>query len=217
MSGRLAQFNAPLASVPDSWKPSWNLSPGQRILILRKTDDQLECAEVLWNLTPSWLTDLSRAPFSAQAEFLHEKAMFRAPLVQRRCLIPVDGFYIWKQQGQRKQPWYLRREQGGLALAGLWERYALDDNNYWDSCVLITAPAKDLPARLGGRMPVTLNKSEQAIWLANATAPRALQPLLLNADSQVQLMHPVHPSVSSPATQGPHCCSPSGHSVRQEN
>ena len=214
MSGRLAQFNAPLASVPENWKPSWNLSPGQRLLILRKTAEQLECAEVLWNLTPGWLKDLSRAPFTAQAEYLHDKAMFREPLVERRCLIPVDGFYMWKQQGQRKQPWYLRREQGGLALAGLWTRYALDEDNYWDSCVLITAPAKDLPARLGGRMPVTLNGAEQAIWLATATAPRALQPLLLNADSQVQLMYPVNPAVSSPATQGPQCCSPTGHPVR---
>lgn len=214
MTGRIAQFNAPVADIPQGWQPNWNLSPGNRVLILRKLDNQLDCAEVLWNLTPGWLRDLSRAPFSAQAEFLHDKPMFREPLVQRRCLIPVDGFYMWKPQGQRKQPWYLRHEQGGLALAGLWERYALDDGSYWDSCVLITAPAKGLAARLGERMPVTLNRAEQAIWLAAATAPSALQPLLLNADSQVRLMYPVNPAVSSPATQGPQCCNPTGHAVR---
>lgn len=217
MSGRLAQFKPPMATVPESWQPSWNLSPGQRVLILRKTDNRVECVEVLWNLTPGWLKDLSRAPFNAKAEFLHDKAMLREPLVQRRCLIPVDGYYVWKQQGQRKQPWYLRREQDGLALAGLWARYPLDDGSYWDSCVLITAPAKGLPARLVERMPVALNQGEQAIWLANATAPRALQPLLLNADPQVQLMYPVNPAVSSPATQGPHCTSPTGHAVRQDS
>ncbi len=214
MTGRIAQFNAPAPDLPAGWRPNWNLSPGNRILILRKTDSRLECTEVLWNLTPGWLRDLSRAPFSAQAEFLHDKPMFREPLVQRRCLIPVDGFYVWQPQGQRKQPWYLRRENGGLALAALWDRYALDDGTFWDSCALITAPAKGLPARLGERMPVTLNRAEQAIWLASATAPGALQPLLLNADSQVQLMYPVNPAVSSPATQGPHCCNPIGHAVR---
>lgn len=214
MSGRLAQFSAPLAEMPEDWKPNWNVCPGNRLLILRKVNSQLECSQVLWNLTPSWLRDLSRAAFSAQAEFLHDKPMFREPLVQRRCLIPVDGFYVWQQQGRRKQPWYLRQQNGGLALAGLWDRYALDDGTYWDSCALITAPAKGLPARLGGRMPVTLNKAEQAIWLADATAPSALQPLLLNADSQVQLMYPVNPAVSSPTTQGPHCCNPTGHAVR---
>lgn len=214
MSGRLAQFSAPLAEMPADWKPNWNVCPGNRLLILRKVNNQLECSQVLWNLTPGWLRDLSRAAFSAQAEFLHDKPMFREPLVQRRCLIPVDGFYVWQQQGRRKQPWYLRQQNGGLALAGLWDRYALDDGTYWDSCALITAPAKGLPARLSGRMPVTLNRAEQAIWLADATAPSALQPLLLNADSQVQLMYPVNPAVSSPATQGPHCCNPTGHAVR---
>lgn len=217
MSGRLAQFKPPSAQVPDRWQPSWNLSPGQRLLILRKTENQLECVEVLWNLTPGWLKDLSRAPFSAKAEFLHDNGMFREPLVERRCVIPVDGYYVWKQQGQRKQPWYLRREQDGLALAGLWARYALDDGSYWDSCVLITAPAKGLPGRLADRMPVALNQSEQAIWLANATAPRALQPLLLNAESQVQLMYPVNPAVSNPTTQGPQCTAPTGHPIREES
>lgn len=214
MSGRLAQFRAPLPEVPEHWQPSWNLSPGQQLLILRKIDKRVECARVLWNLTPGWLKDLSRAPFTAKAEFLHDKAMFREPLVQRRCLIPVEGYYVWQQQGRRKQPWYLRREQDSLALAGLWDRYQLEDGTFWDSCVLITAPAKGLPARLTDRMPVALNQAEQAIWLAHATAPRALQPLLLNAEPQVQLMYPVNPAVSNPATQGPHCTSPAGHPVR---
>ncbi|HDZ56781.1 MAG TPA: SOS response-associated peptidase [Pseudomonas xinjiangensis] len=216
MAGRLAQFTPPVADTPADWMPSWNLSPGQRVLILRKQDNRLECVQVLWNLTPGWLKDLSRAPFSTNAEHLHDKPMFRQPLTERRCLIPVDGFFIWRMQGKRKQPWYLRRRQGGLALAGLWERYSLDDGTYWDSCVLITAPAKGLPERLGARMPVTLNRGEQAIWLASATAPMALQPLLLNAASQVDMMYPVTPSVSSPVTHGAHCCTPSGQIITEQ-
>lgn len=216
MSGRLAQFSAPLANVPEEWRPSWNISPGNRVLILRRVDNQLECVKVLWKLTPSWLRDLSRTPFAAQAEFLHNKPMFRQALERRRCLIPVDGFYAWRQQGQRKQPWYLRSEHHGLAIAGLWERYTLDKETSWDSCALITAPAKGLPAGLSERMPVTLNPAEQAIWLSDDTAHNALQPLLLNAESRVQLMYPVNPAVSDPANDGPQVCSPTGHPVRAE-
>lgn len=215
MTGRLAQFTAPTATPPPGWKPNWNLAPGQPLLILRKGEQGSECVQVLWRLTPGWLKDLSRAPFSVQAETLHDKPMYRQPLVERRCLIPVDGFYLWQQQGQRKQPWYLRRREGGLLLAGLWERYALDDGTLWDSYALITAPAKGLAARLAERMPVSLNSAEQAIWLASATAPGALQPLLLNATSRVQLMHPVSPSMSSTATRGAHCCTPTGHLIQE--
>lgn len=216
MSGRLAQFSAPIKDPPTEWKPQWNLAPGQRVLILRKHAGSIECASVLWNLTPTWLRQLDRAAFSAQAEYLHEKPMFGQALAQRRCIIPVDGFFIWYAQGKRKQPWYLRRHQGGLAIAGLWERYSLADGSFWDSCALVTAPAKDLPARLSPRMPVTFNAAEQAIWLASATAVSALQPLLLNAASQVSMMHPVNPSMSSPATLGAQCCAPSGRAITLE-
>lgn len=215
MSGRLAQFSAPAPILPAGWQPCWNLAPGKQLLILRKTEGRLECASVLWNLTPTWLRQLDRAAFSAKAEHLHEKPMFGQALAQRRCLIPADGFFVWQTQGKRKQPWYLRSQKGGLALAGLWERYSLDDGSYWDSCALITVPAKGLPARLGERMPVTFNSGEQAIWLATATAASQLQPLLLNASSQVSLMHPVNPAMSSPDTQGAQCCTPSGKVITE--
>ncbi|KAA0694765.1 SOS response-associated peptidase [Halopseudomonas laoshanensis] len=215
MSGRLAQFTPPVAVMPEGWRPAWNIAPGKPLLILRKTAGNLECASVLWNLTPTWLKQLDRAAFSAKAEFLHEKPMFGQALAQRRCLIPVDGFFVWQVQGKRKQPWYLRSQKGGLTLAGLWERYSLDDGSYWDSCALITVPAKGLPARLGERMPVTLNSGEQAIWLANATATSHLQPLLLNASSLVGMMHPVNPAMSSPGTQGAQCCTPSGRVITE--
>ncbi|MFN3580017.1 MAG: SOS response-associated peptidase [Pseudomonas sp.] len=215
MSGRLAQFTPPTAVTPQGWQPCWNLAPGKQLLILRKNTGALECSSVLWNLTPGWLKQLDRAAFSAQAETLHEKPLFAQALAQRRCLIPVDGFFVWQVQGKRKQPWYLRRQQGGLALAGIWERYTLDNGAYWDSCALITVPAKGLPARLSARMPVTLNTGEQAIWLATATATSSLQPLLFNAASQVQLMHPVNPAMSSPTTQGAQCCTPSGRLISE--
>ncbi|MEB3735255.1 SOS response-associated peptidase [Halopseudomonas pachastrellae] len=186
MSGRLAQFSPPHSNLPADWKPNWNLAPGKPLLILRKQAGQVECVQALWNLTPSWLTDLSRASFSARAEYLHEKPMFRQAFAQRRCLIPVDGYFLWLQQGARKQPWYLRRKEGGLALAGLWERYQLDDGQFWDSCALITVPAKGLASRLGDRMPAALNSGEQAIWLAERTAVSVLQPLLLNAEGRIE-------------------------------
>ena len=213
MSGRLAQFTPTQPAPPERWSPSWNIAPGRRLLILRKVSGSMECAEVLWNLTPDWLRDLSRASFSANAENLAERPMFRSALSERRCLIPVDGFFLWQQQGQRKQPWYLRRRSGTLAIAGLWERYQLDDGTQWDSCALITAPAKGLAARIGSRMPVTLNAGEQAMWLASATAVSALQPLLLNAESRVEMMHPVATSVGNPNAAGAQCCTPTGQIV----
>lgn len=213
MTGRLAQFSLPPLPAPDTWQASWNLSPGQQVLIVRRQKGRSECVQVFWKLTPGWMRELDKAPFAVSAEQLLDGPRFSQPLAQRRCLLPVDGYYVWHQRGQRKQPWYLRRRTGGLALAGLWERYQLDDGKYWDSCALITVPAKGLPGQLGARMPASLNPGEQAIWLADATATSALLPLLLNANGQVEIAHPVNPAMSNPGLQGPGCCAPSGRSI----
>lgn len=213
MSGRLAQFSAP-SQRPDDWVPCWNLSPGQQLLILRREQGQQQCLQVLWKLSPGWMTDLSRAPFNVRAEQLLDKPMLRQPLQQRRCLIPVDGYYLWAQRNGRRQPWYLRAEQGQLMLAGLWERYSLDERTHWDSCALITVPARGLAEGLAERMPASLDSAGCALWLASGNTPEALQALLLNSRHSAQLAHPVHASTSDPTRQGPSCCAATGPAIR---
>ena len=107
MSGRLAQFNQPHTTMPDDWKPQWNIAPGKPLLILRKTAGQLECASVLWNLTPGWLKDLSRASFSARAEYLHEKPMFRQAFAcfdglpaLAHCISGAPQGSAWRAEGR---------------------------------------------------------------------------------------------------------------------
>jgi putative SOS response-associated peptidase YedK len=40
----------------------------------------------------------------------------------QRCLIVADGFYEWKKLNGKKQPYYIRLQDGRpFAFAGLWE------------------------------------------------------------------------------------------------
>jgi putative SOS response-associated peptidase YedK len=58
------------------------------------------------------------------AESIDTKPAFREAFLQRRCLVPTDGFYEWKKVGTTKQPYLLTMADGSLfALAGLWERW----------------------------------------------------------------------------------------------
>ena len=43
---------------------------------------------------------------------------------ERRCLLPVDGWFEWPQRGSGKQPYYLTLADGSLlSLAALWKRW----------------------------------------------------------------------------------------------
>ena len=49
------------------------------------------------------------------------KGQFRKHLKERRCVIPCEGFYEWRDEGG-KQPYYFSRKDGKpLMLAGIWE------------------------------------------------------------------------------------------------
>jgi len=45
---------------------------------------------------------------NARSETAATKPTFRKPLLERRCLILADGFYEWKREGSRKQPYYIK-------------------------------------------------------------------------------------------------------------
>jgi putative SOS response-associated peptidase YedK len=49
------------------------------------------------------------------------KGQFRKHLKERRCVIPCEGFYEWRDEGG-KQPYYFSHKDGKpLMLAGIWE------------------------------------------------------------------------------------------------
>jgi putative SOS response-associated peptidase YedK len=51
-----------------------------------------------WALVPFWAKDIKVgfANINAKAEGIENKPAFREAFRQRRCLVPVDNFYEWK-------------------------------------------------------------------------------------------------------------------------
>ena len=99
---------------------------------------------------------------NARAETVAEKLSFREAYRKRRCLILASGFYEWKPEGGRKQPYYIYPSTGELfAFAGLWERWG-----ELETCAVITTQANPKMRAVNVRMPVILPQAEYANWLA---------------------------------------------------
>lgn len=57
---------------------------------------------------------------NARAKTITEKPAFKSHYQQRRCLIPVTGFYEWQQTELDKQTYCIsRKDQKIFAFAGL--------------------------------------------------------------------------------------------------
>ena|SRR2546428_12108570 len=84
-------------------KPRYNIAPSQDVAVVRRVPDgrDRKLAMLRWGLIPAWTKDLKKArmPINAKAETVAELPTFRVAFCQRRCLIPADGYYEWKQEG----------------------------------------------------------------------------------------------------------------------
>ena len=104
----------------------YNVAPTQAIPIVRQQEGKRHFALARWGLIPSWVKDPRDFSLliNARGESAADKPAFRAAMKRRRCLVPADGFYEWKQAGGRKVPYFVHLKAGGpLAFAGLWETW----------------------------------------------------------------------------------------------
>jgi len=94
---------------------------------------------------------------NARSETAATKAAFRKPLRDRRCLILADGYYEWKREGPRKQPYYIKLWNGEpFAFAGLWDRWQPPDGPPLDTCTILTTTPNAVLRAIHDRMPVIL-------------------------------------------------------------
>jgi putative SOS response-associated peptidase YedK len=152
--------------------PRSNISPTQEIAALRAGSGPhgRELTMMRWGLIPSWADDpkIGSRMINARGETVAEKPSFRKAFRARRCLIPADGFYEWKKEGSKKQPYRVHRpDEGPFAFAGLWERWKPkgEDTAAIESCTIITTEASEHLRELHERMPVIIAPRDYDLWL----------------------------------------------------
>src|SRR5438128_4435632 len=151
-------------------KPRYNISPTQPVAVVRllPDDSDRKLAMLRWGLIPAWTKDPAKArqPINAKSETVAELPTFRAAFRQRRCLIPADGFYEWKQEGGRKQPVYIcMKDREPFAFAGLWERWVGEEDEFIESCTILTTEPNDLLEPIHNRMAVILDQNDSELWI----------------------------------------------------
>ena len=157
-----------LSQIP-AHQPRYNIAPTSQVLIIRKN----EAAMVRWGLVPHWAKDPSMGARmnNARAETVAEKPSFREAFRKRRCLIPASGFYEWKLESGRKQPYYIFPSGGALfAFAGIWETWT-GPTGPLETCAIITTDANEKMAAIHERMPVIVSPGEYSAWLAGDEIP----------------------------------------------
>lgn len=211
LSGEAIAEAFQLAEAPD-WQPRYNIAPTQMIpAIMAAEGSQRQFKSLRWGLVPSWAKDpvIGAKLINARSETVTEKPSFRSAFKKRRCLILADGFYEWRKQPGKKQPFYFCLENGGIfAFAGLWERWHDSENNELETCTILTTEANQIVASVHDRMPVILHANSHDRWLDPSQPSESLQPLLRPYEDDLMTAYPVSLAVNSPWNDALDCTAP---------
>lgn len=199
----LEHYNMP---PPDMFSARYNIAPTTPVLALNAEKFDL----YRWGLIPSWAKDLSigNRMFNARAETVSEKPSFRNAYKRRRCLVPANGFYEWRLENGRKQPYCCHIDQQLFSMAGIWEHWQDAEGNEMQTCAVLTTEAKGAMQELHQRMPVAIAPGDYKAWLdCSSDQTAAADQLLLDTTPDYQY-YAVNSTVSNSRNEGPDLIKP---------
>ncbi|KAF8733863.1 hypothetical protein HU200_014715 [Digitaria exilis] len=207
----------------DRFRPSYNVSPGAYLPVgtLRAhtatggdggrgdggVEPVIQCMK--WGLVPSF-TGKNEKPdhfrmFNARSESVKEKASFRRLIPKNRCLVAVEGFYEWKKDGSKKQPYYIHfQDRRPLVFAALYDTWTNSEGEIIHTFTILTTRASTSLKWLHDRMPVILGDNASVnLWLNDASVK--LEEITAPYEGADLVWYPVTPAMGKISFDGPEC------------
>jgi putative SOS response-associated peptidase YedK len=179
----VALYRLTMEAPPHNLRPRYNVCPTDPVDVVTADDNKRELVTMRWGLVPWWwskpLKEMRVAKFNARAETVETKPVFRDAFKRTRCLIPLSGYYEWRDTPSGKQPWYFTATDGSplLTAAGLWDEWKdRSTGERLKSCTMIITEPNEFAAEIHDRMPVFLMEDQFAPWLSGEAGTEFLKP-----------------------------------------
>lgn len=162
-----------LASIFDldltgNFDPTYNAIPAKRLPVITQNSPE-KLSFFYWGTTPGWAKNKmpSEKLYNARIEKAGNLAAYKNALINSRCAVIADGFYVWRQISKKGQvPYYYKLANEEIfAFAGLWEEFESAAGNSHYTFTIITQPATTSPDTPGGRLPCILTRKQLSQWL----------------------------------------------------
>jgi putative SOS response-associated peptidase YedK len=192
-----------LAGGAEPYVARYNCAPTQSLAVI--TNDETGRLQFFrWGLIPFWAKDekIGNKMINARAESIEEKPSFRNAFRSRRCLVPADGFYEWKNNNGKIPYRITLKTTGPFAMAGIWETWKNPGGGNIHSFSIITTAANIFMQAIHERMPVILPPDAEKTWLTSNNAA-AIRALLKPYNPDMMQAYLVSKLVNSPRNDNP--------------
>ena len=167
-----------------------------------------------WGLIPSFIKDWQKAneiktqTINAKAETVFEKISFKNSILDKRCIIILDGFFEYQHQGKEKIPFYIFPKNAAQFLIGGiyndWVNTATGE--VFSTTSIITTDANEMMSEIHNvkkRMPLIFDKNQAKNWLNNSLKTNDIQDLCQQFPSDNMQAHIINKNLISPKSINP--------------
>ncbi len=184
----------------DNYKPRYNAAPTQILPVITNTAAE-GVSFLYWGVQPHWTKNkkISDKLIQVHANRIQERAVLQKNLLQRRCIIPSNGYFDWKNITKKSQIPYriFMPTEAVFSMAGIWEEYEDENENLISTFKIITTNANEVAAELSDTMPVIFTKKEEEIWLSADSEIDDLLALLQTPSDENLTKYTISPRINS--------------------
>ena len=160
-----------------------------------------------WGLIPSWCRDENKAKelqeytLNAKSETIFEKPSFRA-VNQQRCLIPLAGFYEWREFNKKKYPYYIYPKNADVFMVGgLYDNWTNEETGeILKTFSIITTAANPLMEKIHNikkRMPLIIPEGKEPNWIDPALSKEGITALMKPFNESLMQAHTISKRITS--------------------
>ena len=155
-----------------------------------------------WGLIPSFAAneekgeELSNMTLNARSDTIHQKPSFKNSIISNRCILPLDGFYEWQNNGKIKQPYYIYPTDKTVFYMGCifntWINKQTGELR--DTFSIITTDANPLMAEIHNtkrRMPLIIPKSFIEAWVDPTTDIALVNQMMKPYSNELMTAHTI--------------------------
>lgn len=186
---------------------SFNISPSQNChIIFKKNDLKIDVAKWGYSFNDS-KTNQEKSAINSRLETLTNKILFKEFYYERKCIIPLNGYYEWSIKDNKKIPFFIHLPPAEpMYLAGIWKYNDYKINNH-KVFTVITKNANKYIEEIHNRMPIVLSRYEAEEYLYDDDASFLTKNFTSSIESELDFF-PVSKFVNNPLHNSKECIKP---------
>lgn len=188
----------------------YNVAPGTKVLLLNEHDDLLHLDPVHWGYAPGWWD--KPALINARVETAATSRMFKPLWQHGRAIVFADGWFEWKKEGNRKQPYFIHRADGEPIFMAAIGSTPFERGDEAEGFLIVTAAADKGLVDIHDRRPLVLTPKAAREWLRQETRGVDAEELAKTGTVAAEefTWHPVTRAVGNVQNQGAELIEPEG-------